>query len=430
MDQVLQLLLAPCVQQGADLGLSQDGPPPQRVLAQRLGPAEHLRPVAAPAQRLDRALGERLGLLAAAALQEHVHRLLDEPLLREQPPVGLEQPGHLAGQLAPQPVLQELAELGVVAQALRLRGRRQVQPRQLLDHHRRALRGQPRQPLVRDRVEHRGPQQRAAQAGRELVEDLVAEVREERALGRRERRAARGAAQGLEDDPRRPPARRPVDRPRVDVHLPGLEERLGLVEAEGQLVVEDAAQLVGEEAVEQVDARHAPRDQHGERVGRHVAQERPQGAEGRGVRLEVVQVVEDDGPAGAQPLGQEPGAVLREQPVGEGVLDHRLEARLLPADRRRQVAHEPARRRVGRIEREPRRPARALLEEAGRRGRLPGPGAGDHQDDPMSAGRAGEGLLDARPGDEDRGERGRPQLGDDHPARAHLRGRPHSLTTL
>ena len=54
----------------------------------------------------------------------------------------------------------------------------------------------------------------------------------------------------------------------------------------------------------------------------------PQGNEGGRVRLEVVQVVEHDGPPGAQPLGQQSGAVLREQPVGQGVLDHRLEARL------------------------------------------------------------------------------------------------------
>ena len=98
------------------------------------------------------------------------------------------------------------------------------------------------------------------EAGRELVEDL-AEVREERSLGRRERRRARGGRRASKTIPRPTPGG-PVDRARIDVHLPGLEERLGLVEAEGQLVVEDAAQLVRQEPVEEVDARHAPRDQH------------------------------------------------------------------------------------------------------------------------------------------------------------------------
>ena len=345
--------------------------------------------------------------------------LFPEALLRQLRAVGHQEVRYLARQLPREPVLEELPELRVIAQHSGLGRGGQVEARELVEQHRGLLLREPCEPRLGDRVEHRGAQQRPPDPRRQALEDLAAEVREQGILGGGQAGGPLGPAQRLEHDARRPSARRPPDGLGVTRGLAGLQQGVRLVEVERELGVEHAAQVAPQELVGQVEVGDAARDEHHEGVRRQPANEGPQGAEGLGLGLQMVEIVDHDRPVLAETLREQRGAVLGQHPVREQFLHHRLEAGLDRPDRRGQIADEAARRAVGGVHRQPGGLARASREESRRLGGLAGPRARHEQHHGVALGGAVQRGLHPRALDQDGGGRGRPELGRDLGADAH-----------
>ena len=272
---------------------------------------------------------------------------------------------HLLGGL-PQPAEQELAEAGVVTQALRLDGRGNVL----------AADG-PQDGLPRrhaqdgfeaggvDRVEHSAADDRVPQMRRQGVEHLGAEVGEERVVRAGDAVGLARPTQRVEDDAGRPAPRRLRDLGWRDDSV-RRKHVLNLTCGERERLVGHDPRPAGDHSAAEVEMDEASGHQHHQGAGGEGLDHGAQDRQHRRPCLNQVQVVDHEGRACGELLGHEGGAVGWRDAGVEHPRDALRHLRVDTAHRSGEVGGEAPRTAVGLPEGEPGLRARAGGDELGR----------------------------------------------------------------
>lgn len=371
VDHQRDVLLAPAHQQGAYLEAAQGAAAGDGPIAEVGAPREDAVPVGARHHPGRGGLDGVGGLRHRPGLEQARDGVLVQALGREGPSVPGQQDGHLVGMLGAQPLPQVLPEPRVVAQAVRLARSGEL----LLAQAREQLGGvvaarQRAQAGRRHQSQERAAQHDTAHARRHLVQDLAAEIGEERVVGRPIGCRLPGVAHGVEHDPCRPAARPLRQAAGVAAEAAGGEQRRDLVLAEREFRRRHHAGPPRQQVARQVQVDAAPRDQHQQYARRQGVDEGVQHPQHRGARVHLVEVVDHDGAPGRQLLRDGGRAVRRAEAVAQQAQRGRRQRGVERLDRGGQVHHQAARRVIALPQGQPRGAAGSVRDELRHRRRL------------------------------------------------------------